>query len=159
MNDAPHPPTTSIQFHFPLLTTYEPDLRLPKLWSSEVDCLMGRTSRAYALVCRYRYKCPDGTRWADEAIEAIRDAGKHMEDDMRVLDGWRRTAAAVELVDETMMRKIADDVEHMEVLCSRINDMINEYEVVPHNYIKAEGFGLAGASLYGASSDKLCTRR
>ncbi|KAF2243726.1 hypothetical protein BU26DRAFT_523318 [Trematosphaeria pertusa] len=108
-----------------------PDDELLKLWDAELEGLMGRTERAYDLVSTYEELSMGGKRWLPTHIEVIREAGKDLHHDIRVLQGWRRTVAKLGKVDRDMMRKIEDECNAVKQTCLRVQGMINGHEQVP----------------------------
>lgn len=92
---------------------------------------MGRTERAYDLVSTYEELSMGGKRWLPTHIEVIREAGKDLHHDIRVLQGWRRTVAKLGKVDRDMMRKIEDECNAVKQTCLRVQGMINGHEQVP----------------------------
>lgn len=63
--------------------------KIPQVYDSEIDRLIGRTIRAYQLVVNYRHACPTGGRWMPEHIDMIRVAGGKLETDRDVLESMR----------------------------------------------------------------------
>ncbi|KAF1845129.1 uncharacterized protein K460DRAFT_103542 [Cucurbitaria berberidis CBS 394.84] len=113
--------------------------QLPQLWDTELDDLMGRTSRAYDVVVNYERDSEGGQRWSREDIALIRDLGKYIWDDLRAMKKWQRTVAEQGDVDEDTMRQIFDDADKMHAYCSEIQATIREKEYAGGFVVDTQG--------------------
>jgi hypothetical protein len=102
-----------------------------RLWSTDLTDLMSRTCRAYDLVINYAHDCPLGTRWSAPDIERVRETGKHLHEDVRLLKYWRAKVEKSGDGDEDMMSRIRQDVAMARKLCEDVQDVIEETENMP----------------------------
>jgi hypothetical protein len=92
---------------------------------------MGRTTRAYDLVCSYARHCPGGSRWSSDRIAEIREQGQHLHEEVRDLRYWQRRAAQDEHLGEDTMNKIHVTAERVREMCEQVQACIMGYERVP----------------------------
>jgi hypothetical protein len=101
---------------------------LPQMWDSQIDELMGRTSRAYKVVINYARDSYGGYRWCPEDVDQIRKMGASLDDDIRGLYQWRRVVAKRGRDNRTMMRRVEEDAERLRELCEGIQALISATE-------------------------------
>ena len=115
----------------------------------ETDHLMAVTARAYALVIHYEEQSMGGTRWTAKDIELIRDAGSHLETDVRALRDLRKEVTR--MGDGRLVDQLDERVAAMRRYCYLIQDFIKDRENVPENQKKPEVLSQANAG--GTSPD------
>ncbi|KAF2690005.1 hypothetical protein K458DRAFT_97669 [Lentithecium fluviatile CBS 122367] len=109
---------------------------LPKLWSADLDDLMGMTSRAYEVVCEYEKKSMGGKRWTRENIDRIYEAGRHLDSNIHALKNLRQEILKSGITNRHMQAELDESVTSIQKYCTYIQDLIKEFEKVPENQKK-----------------------